>query len=172
MTTNELIVSHIYLAQRLARHKKKKLFSVSYDELESAAYLGLVEAANKYHSELSTPFHVYATPRILGAICDYLRELAWGTRSQPHTAEEIFEDSHPSSTIEEKSELFDKISKRLSSLNRRVLRLYYMEEFKIGEIAEQMGVHQSRVSQILSESRSCLRCQWSGQEAELWAEVA
>ena len=48
--TNDLIVNNIYFADFLAAQFKRRLISVSYDELQSAAYLGLVEAANKFNT--------------------------------------------------------------------------------------------------------------------------
>ena len=52
------------------------------------------------------------------------------------------------------------------------MRLYYVENKKIREIAEEIGVHESRVSQVLSESRMRLKASWQDYESELWAEVA
>ena len=42
-----IVLENISLAEKIAKSRKKKLSQVSYDELKSAAYLGLVEAANK-----------------------------------------------------------------------------------------------------------------------------
>ena len=82
-TTNILITNYLPLARKIAQQKKRQLFSIYYDELESAAYFGLVDAAHKYNPRKNDNFVFYAKIRILGAIQDYLRELQWGSRRNP-----------------------------------------------------------------------------------------
>lgn len=74
----ELVISHLNFARKFAAIKKKKCSFVNYDELESAAFLGLSEAAHKYN--FLGNFKAFAHLRIEGAIKDYLRELAYGSR--------------------------------------------------------------------------------------------
>lgn len=45
----------------------------SQDDLISAGYLGLVEAATRYHVDSGVPFHLYARQRIRGAVIDEIR---------------------------------------------------------------------------------------------------
>jgi RNA polymerase sigma factor for flagellar operon FliA len=71
---NELIESHL----RLVRHILGKLVArlppgVDVENLESAATLGLVEAANKFDPERGVKFETYAYTRIRGAVLDELR---------------------------------------------------------------------------------------------------
>ena len=80
---NALIMNNISLAEKIAKSRKKKLSHISYDELKSAAYLGLVEAANNYDPQENDCFPAYAVWRVIGAVQDYLRELSWGTRANP-----------------------------------------------------------------------------------------
>ena len=91
MTTvqQKLVISNLTLAKKLAKCKKKKCYFINYDELESAAFLGLVEAAVKYNSNLNDNFAAFATMRIIGAIKDYLRELAYGSRNFPLKRQEL-----------------------------------------------------------------------------------
>lgn len=166
-----LVVTHLSLAKKLARISKKKSTFANYDELESAAFMGLSEAAGKYDPSLNVTFETYASCRIFGAIKDYQRELSWGSRNNPVKTESV--ESHDFSYTEpETSNTFDKIVNPLSSTNARILRLHYVDECKIREIADDMGVHESRVSQILSESRLKLHQHWKETQSELWAEVA
>jgi RNA polymerase sigma factor (sigma-70 family) len=84
MVTNNLITENITFANILAAKKKSRIRSVSYEELQSAAYLGLVEAANNYDPDYNfIAFKSFAFVRINGAMKDYLRELRWGTRRRP-----------------------------------------------------------------------------------------
>lgn len=166
-----LVVTHLSLAKKLARISKKKSTFANYDELESAAFMGLSEAAGKYDPSLNVTFETYASCRISGAIKDYQRELSWGSRNNPVKTESV--EVHDFAYTEtETSNTFDKIVNPLSSTNKRVLRLHYVDECKIREIAADMGVHESRVSQILSESRLKLHQHWKETQSELWAEVA
>jgi DNA-directed RNA polymerase specialized sigma subunit len=81
--TKQLVLTHLTLAKRMARQKNRCIPHISYDELESAAYFGLVDAAVKYNSEKNDNFSNYASVRIAGAMSDYLRELQWGSRANP-----------------------------------------------------------------------------------------
>lgn len=85
MTNNirQLVLSNIKLANTAAANKKRFLSNVYYEDLQSAAYLGLVEAANKFDDQKNDCFQVFALWRINGAIKDYLRELNWGSRRNP-----------------------------------------------------------------------------------------
>jgi RNA polymerase sigma factor (sigma-70 family) len=169
-----LVVSHLSLAHKLARSAKKKASFLNYDELESAAYLGLTEAALKFDSNLGISFETFASCRVSGAIKDYMRELSWGSRNNPVKTESFESQEEPTynDKVEEKVDIFEKITDPLPSINKKILRLHYVEEVKIKEIADGMGVHESRVSQILSASRNNLRQYWEGTKSELWAEVA
>lgn len=143
MTINNLIISNLHLAEKLAKIKKRKLSNVSYDELKSAAYMGLVEAANKYNPIKNDNFAAFAFFRINGAIKDYLRELLWKSKMS-----ELHEN------IPEKSQEinFDEIVENLPPTNKNIIKLYYIDRMKLKEIACKKGVHESRISQILSES--------------------
>ncbi len=71
---DDLIASHLDMARRLARKMARRLpRSVRFDELESAALLGLTEAATRYDATRGEPFVAYAAKRVRGAILDELR---------------------------------------------------------------------------------------------------
>ncbi len=156
---NLLVINHIALAEKIAKSKKRKLSHVSYEELKSAAYLGLVEAATNYNSEENDCFSAYAVWRIIGAVRDYLRELSWGSRSNPVKMEIISYELDVHVDEVSQHDTFDNIIKLLPSVNKMVLKLYYQENKKIKDIAKDMHVHQSRISQILSNSRCLLKKQ-------------
>ena len=82
---DELIYEHMKLAERIALCKSKSVpRSVQSDELISAAYMGLVDAANKFNG-CRKSFKSYAIIKIKGAITDYLREVSWGARNHYFT---------------------------------------------------------------------------------------
>jgi RNA polymerase sigma factor (sigma-70 family) len=169
-----LVVSHLFLAHKFACSVKKKAFFLNYDELKSAAYLGLSEAALKYDCSLCDSFEAYASYRISGAIKDYMRELSWGSRDNPLKMESFEFQKEPiyNDVIGEDFNVFEKITKPLSSIKKKVLLRYYVEGTKIKDIADDMGVHESRISQILSSSRNELSQYWKEVKSDLLAEVA
>lgn len=76
---NQLILDNMIFAESVAKSQIKKTFSVQFDELKSAAYMGLVDAAHKYDGRI--PFQAYAYIRIIGEINDYLRSLCFFGRN-------------------------------------------------------------------------------------------
>ncbi len=71
---HELIRDHLDMARRLARKIARRVpMVVRRDDLESAALLGLTEAASRYDSTRGEPFVAYAAKRVRGAVLDELR---------------------------------------------------------------------------------------------------
>lgn len=154
----ELILNNLFLAEKIAKSRKKKLSHISYEEFKSAAYLGLVEAANSYDPQKNNCFEAYAIWRIIGSIRDYLRELSWGSRSNRLKKHDILDEFYTSDEFQDIS--FEEIISNLPSMNKKILKLYYQDGCKIKDIAEDIGVHESRISQILTDSKSRLQNIW------------
>lgn len=171
---NALIVENLPLADKIAKSKKRKLSHISFEELQSAAYLGLVESAQSYQPDENDCFAAFAVWRIIGAVRDYLRELTWGSRANPQKMVPIYayEDQLYSDNATIDCEFFEDFIKHLPTPNKTTMRLYYFENKKIAEIAEIFGCNQSRVSQILTDSRNRLYNIWDDKRPELWALVA
>ena len=155
---NDLITSHLSFADCLASAQFKKTPAcVQWDELQSAAYMGLCDAAAKYDG--SKPFKVYATFRIFGEIKDYLRTLYWAGRGQSVKVSSWDESYDYAAETEPESfdEFFDGISKNLSPIGKKVLRMYYAEDLTIKQIAEQVNLSATRVFQLLKSNLQTLR---------------
>jgi RNA polymerase sigma factor for flagellar operon FliA len=76
-----LIEAHVDMAVSMARRMARRLPpSVSCEDIESAALLGLTEAARRYDDSRSEPFMGFAAKRIRGAILDHLRRIDLLTR--------------------------------------------------------------------------------------------
>lgn len=146
--TKDLILQNLNLANSIAKTKKKNLKFVSFEEIQSAAYYGLVQAANKFDPNKKVAFTTYAYARISGAIQDYLRELSWGTRKQSLKRQELTEQA-----FEHKYKTIDSLVFNLSAINKKICKLYYEESMGMAEIAKIYKVNPSRISQILSQSR-------------------
>lgn len=72
---HRLIQEHLDMARRLARKIARRVpLVVRRDDLESAALLGLTEAANRYDPTRGEPFVAYAAKRVRGAVLDELRK--------------------------------------------------------------------------------------------------
>ena len=68
MITNKLITENMFFADAQAALFKRRLPFVGYEEFQSAAYLGLVEAAHNFDPERNVSFRSFAYIRIVGAI--------------------------------------------------------------------------------------------------------
>jgi RNA polymerase sigma factor for flagellar operon FliA len=76
-----LIEAHVEMAVSMARRMARRLpSSVACEDIESAALLGLTEAARRYDDSRSEPFMGFAAKRIRGAILDHLRRIDLLTR--------------------------------------------------------------------------------------------
>jgi RNA polymerase sigma factor for flagellar operon FliA len=69
-----LIAQHMPMARRIARKVLRRMpDSVREDDLVSAAFVGLTEAAERFDAARGEPFVAFAAPRIRGAVLDELR---------------------------------------------------------------------------------------------------
>jgi RNA polymerase sigma factor for flagellar operon FliA len=148
---SELIIKSMPFADRIAANQFRKTpRCVQLDELKSAAYMGLVDAANKYDG--NKPFEIYAPFRIYGAIKDYLRELNWAGRGQEvkvcssnYEGFDYAEESDP----EDFREVFDFVTKSVTAVARKALWYYYAEDKTLKEIGELLSLSVTRVYQII-----------------------
>jgi RNA polymerase sigma factor (sigma-70 family) len=155
---NTLILQHLPFAERIAAVQFKKTPScVQLDELRSAAYMGLVDAASKYDG--TKPFEVYASFRIFGEIKDYLRTLYWNGRGKSAKVNS-WDDSYDYAAEPEPDnfdEFFEGVTKDLSPLGKKILWLYYVEDLTLKEIATRVGLSPTRVYQLLQVNLKSLR---------------
>ena len=75
-----LILDHMYIAHLQARKKCASTPMYIHDDIKACAYLGLVEAADKFDESRGLKFNTYATHRVRGAILDGLRAEDWLTK--------------------------------------------------------------------------------------------
>lgn len=77
-----LIAKHAPLVKTIAGRLKMKLPShVSQDDLLGSGIIGLLDAIDKFNSDLGVGFRSYAEFRIRGAMIDELRTMDWVPRS-------------------------------------------------------------------------------------------
>jgi RNA polymerase sigma factor (sigma-70 family) len=150
----KLIVDYIPLANKLAWQKSMTTpKSVTFDELKSAAYMGLVDAAIKFKPALGS-FSNYAKIRIAGSIKDHLKHLSNYGSVRP-----VREDDGFFSVNDEilTNDFFDFAASKVEESDGDLLRMYYVEQKTLKEIGVIRGVGESRVSQIISKCHRKLR---------------
>lgn len=192
---NELVQEYMSLAIRMANTRHRSVnCSVQLDELVSAAYVGLIDAAEKYDASKANekalcPFAAYARTRIAGEMNDYLRSCNWGGRNSPqrmfsldaklsHTKNEnldqtdfLYDNVKPVTDNLNSKEIFEKIIKCLPKMVKNIFRLRYINDLTMKEVAETLQISESRVSQIISQHSVFLRNTLQDKQIELWNEV-
>lgn len=224
-----LIESHLHI---VGYHVSEMLVrvpaQVTRDELASAGYLALTQAAISYDSEMRVPFSRFAAIRIKGALIDELRSMDWvsrGTRRKireyTQTVEQITATLHRAPTreeiasalgvdVSEVSEIADHASVKVLSVDaydgtladimpsnaptpeaaalqsegytylrqavaalpqrlRQVVEQIFFQDIPVAQVAQEMGVTASRISQLRSEAMVLLR---DGMNTHLNPELA
>src|SRR6266540_4282557 len=153
------------MSRRLPRHVRK-------DDLESAAMLGLAQAARSFDPDRGIAFERHASNRIRGALLDELRGADWASRSvrskarrMQRTADELGEELLPTGEAPPEAVLLDRERRAylvdavlaLPERLRQVVRGYFFEERPMHEIADELGVTESRVSQLRTEALALIR---------------
>ncbi len=73
------------LARQIADNLAKRLIvRIDREDLYRAAEYGLLCAARRYDPELGVSFRLFASPRIRGAILDWVRDADWRPRRMLH----------------------------------------------------------------------------------------
>jgi RNA polymerase sigma factor (sigma-70 family) len=147
----QLVLDYIPLAIKMARLRSLSAPpSVSFEDLRSAAYLGLVDAASRFDSSRGFAFASYARLRIDGEMTDHMRSSFLGANTRFMIDGEDFpEDSEPESPHLDFS--------CLDSREARIVRLHYFDNRTLKDIGDSEGVGESRISQILGVCRIKLK---------------
>ncbi len=219
VSRDALITDHLSMALKMARRMARRLpSSVSREDVESAALLGLTEAATRYDDSRSEPFMAFASKRVRGAILDHLRRNDLLTRRGRQEARRIastarkleaeygraVSDSEIAAKLGisdeefgttyatlrdasvvhleelnmlplsitsgtpmeciERQQIRAALVRALENLDERsllVLACYYQEGLTLREIGEILGVTESRVCQIHTQTLRTLRSQLS-----------
>lgn len=150
---NQLILNHLSDADHIALSQFKKTPKcVQLDELKSAAYMGLVRAAQKYQDD--KPFLPYASCRIYGEIKDYLRSLCWGGRKDKIKISSC--EIEPEAKTKE-YKFSDNLPDCIADIDKKVLLYYYVEEFTMKEIGDILNLSPTRIYQIIQKNITLLK---------------
>jgi len=163
-----LIERYVPLARNLSRRVRLVDTPLAdADDLASAAFLGLIDAVDRFEPGRGVPFEAYASLRIRGAIIDELRRIDERGRSasaaaQPRTIslDGLVEDewrqflATPDDGVDQKFEnedLCGRVEGALSTLpprQREVLARYYAEALTLREAGKRMGISEARACQL------------------------
>jgi RNA polymerase sigma-B factor len=122
-----LVLSYRPLARGLARRYASSF--VGREDLEQAAYEGLIKAIRRFEPERGAPFVSFAVPTILGELRRYLRDTAWPAHVPRSLQERVRE-------VRSAAERFAAAEGRQPTAAELAVRLGCDE----GDVAEALGV--------------------------------
>lgn len=180
-TTEELAVAHLDLARSIARRFARRCPHLA-DDFEGAAMLGLWDAARKFRGHRGVKFKTYATWRVTGAVRDFARRHSGLRRASgypPPTPaqwsalpEEVRRASEPEYTrvpYGSDADAVWELTQGLSRREREVVAAYFGGSSQ-ARIADRLGVHPARVSQLVAAAVDYLRYKFAP-PAGAWEEV-
>jgi RNA polymerase sigma factor (sigma-70 family) len=177
------ILQGLDLVNRIARRFQRRVPPcVTFDDLSSAGMVGLIHAVDRFDQTRGLRFKTYAQHRIWGAMQDFLRDEDPLSRTERKrvrdaspaltatgygnaTANVSLDDIHPRCLAAPNSTSFvvrpelQAARCHLSARENRVVTLLYDFGWQNREIAADLGVNESRISQIKQRAISKLRLQ-------------
>jgi len=149
----KLAEQYMPLAEGMIRRRASSLPSdLTIDDLRSAAYFALADAASRYNPNAGVSFPTFAKSRISGEISDCL-----GFRRTRYIPENRDVEASPCQDRLETEDFFSFVCSELGEEDGKSLRMYYVDERSLKEVGELRGVTESRASQILKDCRDRLR---------------
>jgi len=137
---------------------------ITLDDLVGAGTVGLIQAVDRFDSSRGPKFKTYAQHRIQGAMLDFLREEDPLSRTERRRVRESAPGLSPTTVSLDAIQLhrlaapaqpafstrFDvrEARRSLSPRENRVIALLYDFDWQSREVAAELGVNESRVSQI------------------------
>ncbi len=165
---NRLVEAHQYLVAPIARMVARTLPpSIEIDDLIGAGQLGLLQAADAYHPREhdDCPFEAYAKMRIRGAMLDSIRRRHY--RNATHSAIEDAPEPAAVAPIEEAidrrriaKEVHEAVAALADPRHRKVIVMHDLQQKKLEEVGDELGVCASRASQLHVEAIEELRRNW------------
>lgn len=144
----------------------------SIDEINSAAFLGLVLAGNKFDESRDLKFSTFAIPTIVGSIKNEIfRDKSNFTRKtvnekqvyekleKPLSLNKVFDEEQGIELIEccsSKSDIDKELEKldlkiainKLDDIQKKIIRMLYFEDKTQNEVAKVLGVTQANISRL------------------------
>lgn len=175
-----MIVENLEIVSNLARRMRQRVPPcVTYDDLTGAGTIGLIEAVDRFDASRGLKFKTYAQHRIWGAMLDFLRKEDPLSRDErrrirrslsPDVPVTISLDQLPQEVANQLAVSSDRTAielaivgeaqtarRCLSARENRVIGLLYDLGWKNSQVAAELKVNESRVSQIKHRAIAKLR---------------
>lgn len=134
-----LIRENLPMARRIASRMARRLPASLADDVQSAALLGLVEAANRFHPGRGESFPAFAAKRVRGAVLDELRRGDVLPRRARQTARRVREVvrclEHQLGRIPRDEEIADKLGVSIDEYQDRIAALGAVEVVSLDDLA-------------------------------------
>lgn len=147
----------IPMAARLAGKYHYAATGLTRDDLQQEALLSLCGAMATYNPGHNVPFSAFARRRMHGAILDALRR--WMRPASIGAVVCTGSAVGPPPATVETVDLVEHLLAGLSAPQRRVVELHFVAEMPRSRIAKLLGLHVSRVGQLLRQAMAALRTQ-------------
>lgn len=173
MTWQALATEHLPLAKRIAARMARRM-PMDPGDIESAAMLGLVQAAQAFKPEVGGNFPAFAETRIKGAIQDEARATdhlsrdhrkklkASGEAGPTHVDFESIGErvSARAPGAEEVLANVEEVRKAMRHLPRKmqtVVRMHFLDGLTLRQVGEHLGFTEARACQIAAEAAERMR---------------
>jgi RNA polymerase sigma factor for flagellar operon FliA len=181
------IVQNLDIVNSLARRLRRRVPPcVTLDDLTSAGTIGLIKAVDRFDGSRGLKFRSYAQHRVMGAMLDFLREEDPLSRAERRRVREsapvsnlpatISLDQLPAPVVNRLVAIEDRaayallvraeirnIRQCLSVRENRVIALLFESGWQNRQVAADLKVNESRVSQIKQRAISKLRAAIQGE---------
>jgi RNA polymerase sigma factor for flagellar operon FliA len=179
---NRMVLENLSVAQTAAKQafRRFSLAGAICDDVFQVANIGLMDAARTFDPARGVSFGIFAFNRCRGAILDYLREIDFMPRNERkylkekadeseepvHIPTQVFLDAmrndrgrlnicdpreDPIRIVDARDQV-ERLIRPLRSINRTVFRMYHLDQMTMHEIGRALGLCETRISQIISES--------------------
>ena len=164
------IEDHLGLARKVAyQYYKMAKNKYSYDEIESAAFMGLIKAAKRFDETRGVKFSTYAMPTIKGEIQVMFRDDKWyfvrrGVPQEMLSTNFVIDPSNNTEmqdVLEDEENLEEnlvnkitvkKLFELLTERDKRIVYLYFYKRLSQCQISEIVNLSQVSVSRIIKDS--------------------
>ena len=162
------------LARKMTKGTRRGLRAERVDELTSAGYAALVTARRTYDADKGTTFRTHATKRARWAMLDELRWLRYwrdrpvrcdadrksaifenGGEDRDHLLDRLDSSPGPAELAASKDHV-EFILRHVAPRERHILRRYVLDGWTMRRIGEELGLTETRISQLLKASTADL----------------
>ncbi len=145
-------------AAAMAARYRRAIPGLTRDDLQQEAVIGLLKAMDSYNPELNVPFGAFARRRMAGATLDAVRRWAKGRRaSYPVEASPAEAPGQPPPSEIESADMLAYCLAHLPQRHRKIVEMHFIHHLPRRCIAAELGLHVSRVGQLLREAAASLR---------------